>query len=403
MTTETGPIQRFVRRAKRISLRWQICGLTGLAVLVSMCVLGTVGFSRSQEAVTSAKLDMLDSETGVGRNVIEQNLEVTRNDILQTPKYPPIPGIIRCLDNDGMDPDPLQTGSTTDIWIKRLATIVTAQMSGHPERLRTTLVEVNGQELARVERAGNSTRVVSDDRRFFEPAALLTEALAARSGTVTFSAATFDELAGRRVVHLATPFADDAGKTRGALIVSLDIGQIFARAADRIPSGSTDIVNETGQYVFCEDYPEYARSGRDYSLDKPVRASFLAESSKQNYRRLIPGSERPDGVSLIAIYQKIYYAGADRSRFWAVAPSIDGDTALAQVNALGRSLIWLGVFVIVACAAFTFVASKGLTSALQQLTRTADRFAQGDLDAEDLTNDPMGEVRDLQNSLAKMQ
>ena len=184
MTTETGTIHRFVRRAKRISLRWQICGLTGLAVLVSTCVLGTVGFSRSQEAVTNAKLDMLDSETGVGLNIIEQNLGVTRNDILQTPKYPPIPGIIRCLDNEGMDPDPLQTGSTTEIWIKRLATILTAQMSGHPERLRTTIVEVNGQELARVERTGTSTRGVTDDHRSFEPAALLTEALSARPGTI---------------------------------------------------------------------------------------------------------------------------------------------------------------------------------------------------------------------------
>lgn len=315
MTTEIGPFQRLVVRTKRISLRWQICGLTGLAVLVSMCVLGAVGFSRSQEAVTNAKLDMLDSETGVGLNIIEQNLDVTRNDLLQTPKYPPIPGIIRCLDNDGIDPDTLQTGSTTEIWIKRLATIITAQMSGHAERIRTTIVGENGQELARVERAGASTRVVADDPRSFEPASLLTEAFAARPGTVTFSRATFDEVAQRHIVHMATPFAGKTGRTRGALVMSLDIGQIFARAADRIPSGSTDIVDDTGRYVFCSEHPEYARSNRDYSLDKPVRAELLADSgSRETYRRLIPGSERPDGVSLVASYQKLHYAGSDRCR-----------------------------------------------------------------------------------------
>ena len=57
MTTEIGPFQRLVVRTKRISLRWQICGLTGLAVLVSMCVLGAVGFSRShlcQELLTKS-------------------------------------------------------------------------------------------------------------------------------------------------------------------------------------------------------------------------------------------------------------------------------------------------------------------------------------------------------------
>lgn len=403
MTTETGLFQRLLQRAKRTSLRWQICVLTGLAVTASMYSMGYVGYTRSREAVSSAKLDMLESETQVGISVIEQHLEATRKDVVQVPKFPPIPGIIRCLDNNGMDPDPTQTGSTTDIWIKRLGTILDAQMASWPERIATTMVMSSGEVLARVERNGSSTRMVTDDSHLFEPAAFLAEAVSTRPGVVSVSTATLDETRARRVVHLATPFVDSNAQTRGVLVITLDVERIFSRAANRIPSGVTDIIDETGQYIYCEEHPEFARSSRDYRNDMPVRAALLADAgSSDTYRGMIPGEERPDGVTLVAIYQKVHYAGSDHSRFWAVAPSINADIALAEVKALGNSFLWLSVMVIAAGGAFTFVASRGLTSSLRQLTRTADRVAQGDLDAEDLSGEPMGEVRELRNSLTTM-
>lgn len=403
MTTETSSIKRLWKRVKRTSLRWQICVLTGFAVLVSMCVMGYVGLSQSQKAVTSSKLDMLEAESGVGVATVEQYLEVTEKDLVQVPKFPPIPGIVRCLDNNGSDPDPTQAGSTTEIWINRLGTILTAQMSGRPERSRVTVVHENGTELASVERSGSSTQMVTDDSRVFEPSTLVADCLSTRPGMVSVSSATIDDATGKRTVHLATPFSDKTGRIRGALVISLDIERVFARVSDKISSGVTDIVDETGNYIFCEEHPEYARSGRAYAKDKPVRAGLIADvGSRDTYRRLIPGSERPDGVSLVAIYQKVHYAGADRSRFWAVAPSINADVALSEVKALGRSFLWLGVIVVGVGGAFTFVASKGLTSALQELTRIADRAAQGDLEAEELTGEPMGEVRELRDSLATM-
>lgn len=403
MNAENGLLKKLWQRAKRASLRWQICVLTGLTLLVSMGIVSYVGYSQSIDAVTKAKLDMLEAETGVGVSVVEQYLDITRQDVIQVPKFPPIPGIMRCLDNNGEDPDPLQTGSTTEIWLKRLGTILKAQMEGRPERLKATMTLADGRELARVERDGKVVRLVADDPQDFEPASLLADALATRPGRVSISDAQFDEVTGHRTVHLATPFVDGSGQTRGVLSISLDVDRIFQQVSERIPSGVTDIVDDSGQYIFSGEHADYARNGRAYSNDKPVRAALLADnSSKDTYRRLIPGHERPDGVSLVAIYQKIYFAGSDRTRFWAIAPSINADIALAEVTELGRSFLWLALLVIAGGGAFTFVASKGLTSALQQLTHSANRVAQGDLDAEDLEGEPMGEVRELRDALSTM-
>ena len=403
MAVEANPLKRMWHRARQTSLRWQICVLTGLAVLVSLSVMGYTGYSQAREAVTATKLDLLESETGVAVTLLHEYLEASREEVVRVPHFPPIPGIVRCLDNNGVDPDEDQAGSTTEIWMQRLGTILSAQMKGRQERLQASVVGSDGQEMMRVERRGRTTVVVTSDPRQFGDQALIDEALTTRPGIVSVSQALIDETTGRRTLHLATPFAGGPGEIRGAFVISLDADLILRMAARRIPSGETDIVDETGQYIFCEENPHYAQTGRDYAADKPVRAARLADSaSEDRYRRLIPGSERPDGVSLIAIYQKVFYAGKDRTRFWAVAPSIRADAALQDVTTLGRHFLLLGLIVIAAAGAITFFASRGLTISLTRLVVASDQIAQGNLEAGILEDDPMGEVKNLRDSFVTM-
>lgn len=388
-------------RARHTSLRWQICVLTGTAVLISLTVMGYLNFTKSRDVVVSAKLDALETETRAAANVLEQFVAVTQTDVLEVPEYPPIPGILRCLENNGEDPDPLQKGSTTEIWLKRLGTILVAQMEYRPERLRSTVVDATGNEIAYVDRT--APEIVSDSKRRFEPSSVVNEAMGKRPGEVVISRVEPDVRERDRRVHLATPFTDASGTVRGVFIISLNADFIFKHSTATILSGTTDIVDETGRYVFCEENSDFALTGREYRKDKPVRAALLTTKNSDNsYRRLIPGSERPDGVSLISIYNKCFYAKNDSDRFWAIAPSIDAVSELAVVDDIAWRFMWLALALILAVGLVTFVASKGLTGSLQQLEATADRIAQGDLDTDIPDVDPIGEVRGLRDSLAKM-
>ena len=98
-----------------LSLRWQICIFTGVAILLSLVCLGYMVFTESRKVVEKVKLDELASSTAAAVQTIETMLETARSDTLQIPDFPPIPGIVRCLDND--DQDPVQQGSTTELWI----------------------------------------------------------------------------------------------------------------------------------------------------------------------------------------------------------------------------------------------------------------------------------------------
>lgn len=403
MTQQSNPVVRLGQTLKRASLRWQICVLTGLSVLLSLCAMAYFSFTKSRDVVTDARLDALYSETRVATSILDHAIRAARADLVEVPRFPPIPGIVRCLDNNGMDPDPLQQGSTTEIWIQRLGTILSAQMAHRPERLRATVVDQNLREIAFVNGTKNIRSEDSDSPDRFRNAEFAREALQKNPGYVVFSETSVDRVTGSQVLHLATPFAAEDGSIRGAFIISLDAGLLFEKAAETVTSGTTDIVDQDGTYLYCEDNPEYARSGREYATEKPVRAAFLAEKgSAASFKKLIPGSERPDGVTLIAIYQKFYFSEDDPNRFWAVAPSIDARMALNAVTEIANRFIWLGVFLIGIVGTFTFFASKGLTSSLEQLALTADKIAQGKLDTAIPDNNPIGEVKGLRDSLSTM-
>lgn len=116
-----------------LSLRWQISAFTCLAVLISLFAMGWVAFSQSATILTAMTLDQMATESRAAAGKIELTLQETRIDALQTPQFPPVPGIIRCMDANGTDPE--QKGSTTEDWVQRLKTIVTAQMRQHREWL----------------------------------------------------------------------------------------------------------------------------------------------------------------------------------------------------------------------------------------------------------------------------
>lgn len=396
--TDTNAIRSALRWVKRVSLRWQICVLTGLSVLISLSVMGYLSFAKSRDVVSDAKLDALMSETRIATGILNRIVTSTREDVVEVPGFPPIPGIMRCLANDGTDPE--QEGSTTEIWIQRLDTILNAQMQNRPERVRATVVDRSGKEITYVDRSG--TADTSNSARF-EPTDVIQKALLRRPGDVVVSDVSAENDGAARSIHFATPYADENGEIHGVFVISLDAHVMFRHAALAVSSGTTDIVNESGKYVFCETNPEYVRSGRDYAMDKPVRAEALAQrGSPDAYRRLIPASERPDGTALIAMYQKFFYDLKDQSRFWAVAPSIDAATALSAIDDIAWRFLWLGLLLSAIVGGVTFVASRGLTGSLAQLQSTADEIAQGNLDAVVPANDASVEVRGLRDSLATM-
>ena len=391
-------------RIERMSLRSQISTLTVFALALSLFVMGWVSYSKSSQLVRDLTLERLAKNTSDATTRIETSLDRARVYAATTPDFPPIPGLVRCWDNDGSDPE--DEGSTTRKWLDRLSTILQAQMRANPEQAYSAVIDESGLEVLRLERIGERIiRIdveadISAEKYFSEAMMQIVD------GSVYISPMMQQEQL--LVLHIAKPFfADPPGPARGVFVIGLDGQKLLEGASQPIKDGWLDIVDENGMFLFSTDTvnPVTPFSGARYEQFKPVRGRLLKNSDRQydRYAGYISAAARPDGVSLFAAYQKVYYAGdADRSRFWAIAPSILADQALGTVNDLAMRFFLLGLLVLFVGGVITSLAAGGLTSALRQLAKSADNIAGGDLDTKLPEVRRFGEVDTLYQSFAAM-
>ncbi len=395
-------------RLQNLSLRWQICILAGIVLALSLSFLGSLAYRKSSEEVKNLTTKIIMAEARDASDELEDVLQATRTGCLTTPEFPPIPGIIRCWDNDGTDPDPNQANSTTEIWIDRLGDILTSQMRQYPELRYCAVYDKDGNEVMRVEgeefvRTSNENVLNVSREEFFQTAIRLSR------GKVHVSPMVKQQE--QKTVLCCTPFFDTSNEPRGIFVIALDGQQVLLRAAQAIKSkgAQTDILNEKAVHLLCEENSarEFKENNQAdlYSYQKPVRWERIRLSGPENDEegQFIPGHERPDGISLIGVYRKVFYdPDCNPDRFWAVAPSVPADIALKPVKELARNFVWAGLAVLAVAATVAFFATGPLTASLQTLSRASDRIAAGELETELPRTRTFGEVRTLRDSLGSM-
>ncbi|NNJ25004.1 methyl-accepting chemotaxis protein [Alienimonas chondri] len=397
--TPAVPRSSVIQRFAGLSLRWQI-GLFTLTLLVlSLMGFGYAAWAESRAVVTEITLNKLAKETSRAAKSIGRQLTTAGSIALQVRDFPPIPGIYRSLDNDGTDLE--QVGSTTEIWIDRLATIVASQMNAHPEYRSGMLLGGAGEPMLHVTRNANGEPEVATQstpaggkRETFSGTAALP------SGAVYVS--PVHRASRTLTIDVATPCFDTTGEFRGVFLFVVDAETIFHEAADTIESGYLDVVDDRGLYVYSGEDPQYVISNREYRKDKPVRGKLLLEPDGPDAVQRVVAEDERDGTALIACYEKLYFMPQEPSRFLAVAPSIDADVALAPITDLAVRIPLAGLLVGSVGGLLVWWFSGRITQALHQLALSSDRIAAGDLDADVPTIHAMGEVRTLADSFRRM-
>lgn len=413
----------------KLSLRWQISILVVAALLISLACTGWLTFQQSRSVVRHLSLEAMMAKTDVGVGYVNNILQATRADTINAPKFPPIPGLIRCWDNtEQVNQDPLQTGSNAKIWRERMGQILSSQMESFPLRISSSVYDHTGRGVLEVVARGNSRDFRDEDIPSAAQTPLFNAATALANGAVHIS--PMIEENGRVLIHCATPFYDkDAagkpGRLRGIFVITLNGKQLLngiaqSIAADRSTNGDDagakgwlDIVDEKGMFLFTND-PSGAVTpfGPDrFKNLRPVRAKLLEQRNQDGtfkadndiYREYIPGHKRPDGISLVATHRRYYYnSPEDRQRYWAIGISENARTALSPVTELGSRFFLVGCLVLIAGTFLTYLLAGGLTRSLSQLARSADEIAGGNLDAPLPNVRPLGEVGILSTSFRSM-
>ncbi len=385
-------------RFDSLSLRWQVCLLVGTALVVCLLITGTLAYSHSRDAIIDLTLDKIMAETSEAASDLDHVLRSTRLDATTTPTFPPIPGMIRCWDNDGTKDT--EGNSTIDDWIGRLTTILSAQMNANPERVRCTVYDESGSAVMRVVSYGGDTKLITTDMDSVADEDYFVRALKLKRGD-TYVAPIQSE--GEDVyLRVCSPCFKTIESTdrdaRAVLVIALDGKAIIDKAATYVTSGDVLIVDQSGTFL----HPRRSDAIR-YADQYPVRAAKMASTdpAADTYREFIAGGDR-DGEALVATYRKFYYQPNDRSRFWVIAPSVSAKSALTHATALARSIMTVGIVVLLSASVVAFLLLGRLTLPLQRLAGAADLIAKGQLETELPKARPLGEVKALYSSIGSM-
>jgi len=250
------PEAKFIGFWRTRSLKKRIMVLTAVCVGLSTLAIGALSYSRIRSEAVELAEAKLAAEAHLLAQRFSLDYHLIANDLETVAQTPPIQGLIRSLENNGVDPT---DGSTDTLWRARLATIFQAVLSGRPDyfQFRYIGVEDAGRELVRVDRTRTSFRSITDDelqQKRLEP--YFKRAMEAPAGKVVFSKVTYNRENGQvgrsRVPTLRGlyPIDDPQGNRFGFLVINVNYEEMLRAAFREInPARHTYVVNGGGDFM----------------------------------------------------------------------------------------------------------------------------------------------------------
>ncbi len=410
-----------VEHIRKLSLRWQISVLLGIAILISLLALGTLAFQKSREIVTEMTLEKMVAQTNEIASNLESTLARSRADTLAIPSYPPIPGIIRCWDNEqNPGQDPVQTGSNVQIWMERLAQIITTEMRAYGERIESAFYDAEGRGVMRVVSRRGDYELETEQIPNIAQAPYFLKTRELSSGNTYVSPLQLNPR-GNATIHVCTPvFSKSSEETlaefRGIFVITLAGDILFNNAVQTLAGDRAsqeqviEIVDNTMQFLYCSSNSDATAMSNDrFDVLRPVRAERLLRNDldgthygKNAKAIYVQGADRPDGKSMLGTFTRVFYDPSDRTRFWGVTTSEYGESALQSVTDLRNRFLLTGTLIMLGVLTASYFFAGRLAAPLATLSRTADEIAGGQIDKPMPQIHGAGEVIQLNTSFREM-
>lgn len=253
--------------------------LLGMLLLIAMAAAVGGVFYKSMVADTQEReLSRLASHLDVGMLHVRHEVEEAKRRLLFLAESPPIQGIIRAIENGGVDPESLSTDAQ---WKARLQVIFRTMASLNPDVLQVRLIGVadNGRELIRVDRKPDDIVIVPDSalqekgsRPHFQEIIKLRQGQV-HEGPIDLSIEHGEfERPWRSVIRLGTPVFSKEGTLFGMVILNLDAEYLLRSLRASIPMGTQLTVADSRGNVIYHHEPE-KRFG--HLFGRPLRLQDL--------------------------------------------------------------------------------------------------------------------------------
>lgn len=353
----------------RTTLRTKIILLACIIALVASLAVALFNGYRIQDVAVRRANDALISETQTLSIRLEGDFSRTLAEAKLVSLTPPIKGIIRSQENNGVDP---VDGSTTELWRGRLASIFSSVMEGQPAytQMRYIGFSDQGREIVRVNRTEDGFEIVSAENlqaKGGEAYMRHGDGISARTGylsEVSYNREHGQE-DGSRVptIRSIIPVFTDEGDPFGLIVVNIDYVKLISSAIRRImPAHDVLIVNVDGDVI-------------SYTEETGALDFMFAENADQtikDYLNLVHGTsgQHIHDAGNLMLYSSPLFPDAEAQSFnidvilSVPKLALFSDVRKAQYDSLAFALVLIGFSV-----GFAALFANNLTRPLRDMTR----------------------------------
>ncbi|MGB0563025.1 MAG: methyl-accepting chemotaxis protein [Spirulinaceae cyanobacterium] len=360
---------------RQSKLQTNILFLLLASIIVPIGVLSSYSVISANRTITEV---VRAEKQGDSDKVINFYLKGLQEDLYFLSKTPPIQGIVRARENEGVDPT---DESTEAEWQQRLEMIFSSFIETNETYYQLRYLNELGQEMIRVDRHDSITQITPPDRlQNKRDTDYFQETIALDAGEIYVSKINLNRENGqieepyRPVIRYAIPIYNAAGQKRGIVIINaliqqgFDLGEVEENKAE---SRDFLVVNTDGDYLVHPD-PEKEwgfELGHDANLKQDYLAAVAEEILTQDegfisqdlpvvlyYNRVTPDPGNP-ASTFIMIYQ----------------------SPKAAIFAASRQLTWLTVLMVVltlgVVTPLVILLLRRLVGSILELTGTVTSFS----------------------------
>ena len=309
--------------------------------------------------------------------------------------------------------DVIGTGHAAKISRQALAEQFRSLLSEHPEYFQARFISAqhNGIELVRVDRDGDSLKVISGldlQEKHHYPYVYKTLRLA--EGQVHFSSIFINREKGAHAglkqptLQVATPVVGDDGNALGVIVINVDLNRLFGLLkTDLGNEHQLYLANKTGDYLIHPDSAmtfgfDYGRRFLVQEAFRPV-AAIVDEVADTAMVRTVSAKQHED---VIGGFARITFGELPEHSFVIIGLTVPLDNVLEETDALarnsGRIVIGFSLLAIV----LSIVVALIFVRPLKRLVAAVQRFSE----TRELTPVPVhgkDELGTLARSISQMQ
>ncbi|WP_345420528.1 ATP-binding protein [Halioxenophilus aromaticivorans] len=368
------------------SVNRSYCAIT-LLITVSIAV-GFLLHFGARDRILNQQQQNIDRVIQSEVEFISQTIENAKTKIQFLHATPPIQGIVRASENNGVDPF---DGTTSALWVQRLQIIFEAFLKHNNEVFQARFIGLadDGREIVRVERQNNDIVSITEDKLQAKGHRGYVKKIAAQPPGQTYISSIdlnreFGQVAQPETptLRLGLPIYDEAQNIFGMIVINVDASIMLKQIEQSVPQELVlYLTNDVGGFLIHPD----RNKAFEYEFDKSATwdSEFAPFNWDVNLGQLVKQTNTVTNSTYFFSYDRLRLGGHDRNIVLNIVVGLPFDTYQSLIFAQSTQSLIIGAGILVIVIAFILYYQSNVKQSLA-LTEVRARFeaiVDGSVDA----------------------